>query len=75
MIVTPYLRAGRVYRNQDAYEHGDSLGGYSVIINEDGKRIIETDRIAGHIYISIAGWNDKDVSKNRDFGYLPLRQT
>lgn len=74
MIVTPYLRAGRVYRNQDAYEHGDSLGSYSVVIGEDGQRVIETDRIAGHLYISIAGWNDNDVAKNRDHGYLPLRQ-
>lgn len=74
MIVIPYLRAGRVYRNQDAYEHGDSLGSYLVVINEDGQRTIETDRIAGYLYVSIAGWSDGDVAKNRDHGYLPLQK-
>lgn len=75
MIILPYLREGRVYNDQDAFENGDVIGSYRVVTDiDDGRSIVETDPIGGKIYRAIASWSDEDRQKERDFGYLPLKR-
>lgn len=74
MIVMPYLRKGRVYNDQDAFENGDAIGSYKVVIDMDGQRIVETDPIGGKSYRAVATWSDSDVEKGNDHGYLPLKR-
>lgn len=74
MIVLPYLRKGMVYNDQDAFENGDAIGSYRVVIDLDGRRVVETDPIGGKTYRAIASWSDAEIEKDRDFGYLPLKR-
>lgn len=71
-ITTAYLRSGRVHRDRNAFEGGDSLASYMVVIDVEGNRVIETERIGGKKYRSLWTWSEEDEEKGRAFGTIPL---
>ena len=66
-----YLRDGKVFRDEDAYEADDRLGTYDVI--DDGERkYAETSPIGGKVYTSLWIWTEEDTEKGRDYGIVSL---
>lgn len=66
-----YLYGGNVYRDEQSYEQGDTLGTYNIIDDGETKHIL-TSMIGGKIYKSLWIWDDEDVVKSKDFGIIPL---
>jgi hypothetical protein len=70
VIIIPYLRDGRVHASFEAYEGGDGIASYEVVMDLEGNMEITTE-IDGKRYRSLWCW---EIDSKKPYGAVPMIQ-